>query len=112
MRKGEIWWAALPEPSGSGPGFRRPVVIVSSNSFNDSRISTLIVAAITTNLRLADAPGNVQVSGSGSGLTKPSVINVSQIMTIDKTFLSERTGRLTARQMVNVENGLRLVLAI
>ena len=112
MRRGEIWWASLPEPTGSGPGFRRPLLIVSANSFNDSRISTVVAAVITSNLRLADAPGNVRLAAKGTGLTKASVVNVSQIITVDKTFLTERIGRLNPRLLAEVDDGLRLVLSI
>lgn len=112
MRRGEVWWASLPEPAGSGPGFRRPLLIVSANSFNDSGINTVVAAVITSNIRLADAPGNVRVPSRGTGLAKPSVVNVSQIITVDKSFLTERVGRLTARLLVEVDDGLRLVLSI
>lgn len=112
MRRGEIWWASLPEPAGSGPGFRRPLLIVSANSFNDSGINTVVAAVITSNIRLADAPGNVRVPSRGTGLAKPSVVNVSQIITVDKSFLTKRVGRLTARLLVEVDDGLRLVLSI
>ena len=112
MRRGEIWWASLPEPAGSGPGFRRPLLIVSANSFNDSRISTVVAAVITSNLRLADAPGNVRLPTKGTGLTKASVANVSQIITVDKTFLTERIGRLNPRLLAEVDDGLRLVFSI
>ena len=112
MRRGEIWWGSLPEPTGSGPGFRRPLLIVSANNFNDSRISTVVAAVITSNLRLADAPGNVRLAAKGTGLTKASVVNVSQIITVDKTFLTERIGRLNPRLLAEVDDGLRLVLSI
>ncbi len=112
MRRGEVWWGSLPEPAGSGPGFRRPLLIVSANSFNDSRISTVVAAVITSNLRLADAPGNVRVAAKGTGLTKASAVNVSQIITVDKTFLTERIGRLNPRLLAEVDDGLRLVLSI
>lgn len=112
MRRGEIWWASLPEPSGSGPGFRRPLLIVSANSFNESRIGTVIAAVITSNLRLADAPGNVRLSVKGTGLAKSSVVNVSQVITVDKTFLKERIGRLSPRLLHEVDDGLRLVLSL
>lgn len=112
MRRGEIWWASLPEPSGSGPGYRRPLLIVSANSFNESRISTVIAAVITSNLRLADAPGNVRLPARGSGLSKPSVVNVSQIITVDKALLTERVGRLTPRLLAAVDDGIRLVLSL
>ena len=112
MRRGEIWWGSLPEPTGSGPGFRRPLLIVSANSFNDSRISAVVAAVITSNLRLADAPGNVRLAAKGTGLTKASVVIVSQIITVDKTFLTERIGRLNPRLLAEVDVGLRLVLSI
>src|SRR5262249_52572645 len=108
MRRGEIWWASLPEPSGSGPGFRRPLLIISADGFNQSRINTLIAAAITSNLRLAAAPGNVQIPVRGTGLSRPSVVNVSQVITVDQAFLTERIGRLNSELMVQVEEGLRL----
>ena len=112
MRRGEIWWASLPETPGSGPGFRRPLLIVSANSFNDSRISTVVAAVITSNLRLADAPGNVRLPAKGTGLAKTSVVNVSQIITVDKSFLTEQVGRLNPRLLTEVNDGLRLVLSI
>ncbi len=112
MRRGEIWWGSLPEPTGSGPGFRRPLLIVSANSFNDSGISTVVALVITSNLRLADAPGNVRFPVKGTGLTKASVANVSQIITVDKTFLTERIGRLNPRLLAEVDDGLRLVLSV
>jgi mRNA interferase MazF len=88
------------------------LLIVSANSFNDSRISTVVAAVITSNLRLADAPGNVRLPAKGTGLTKASAVNVSQIITVDKTFLSERIGRLNPRLLAEVDDGLRLVLSI
>jgi len=112
MRRGEIWWASLREPAGSGPGFRRPILIVSANSFNESRINTVVAAVMTSNLRLAEAPGNVRVPSKGTGLAKPSVVNVSQVITVDKIFLTERIGQLPPRVLVEVEEGLRLVLSI
>lgn len=112
MRRGEIWWASLPEPAGSGPGFRRPLLIVSANSFNDSGISTVVAAVVTSNLRLADAPGNVRLPVKGTGLAKVSVANVSQIITVDKTFLTERIGRLNPRLLAEVDAGLRIVLSV
>ena len=94
MKLGEVWWASLPEPSGSGPGYRRPVVIVQCNDFNRSRIQTVIAAAVTSNLRLAAASGNVQLGKRSVGLNRVSVVNMSQRLTIDKRYLSERAGRL------------------
>jgi mRNA interferase MazF len=112
MRRGEIWWASLPEPAGSGPGFRRPVLVLSANSFNESRISTLIAVVITSNLRLADAPGNVRLPARGLGLSKASVVNVSQIITLDKSFLTQRIGKLPPRLQTAVDDGIRLVLGV
>jgi len=112
VRRGDIRWGSLPQPTGPGPGFRRPLPIVSANSFNDSRINTVAAAVITSNLGLADAPGNVRLPAKGSGLAKASVANVSQIITVDKTFLTARIGRLNARLLAEVDDGLRLVLSI
>lgn len=102
----------MPDASGSGPGFRRPVLIVSANTFNVSRIHTIIVAVITSNLRLGEAPGNVSVPARTAGLPKPSVINVSQLLTIDKSFCTERLGRVQPRLLAEVDDGLRSVLAL
>lgn len=112
MKRGEIWWATLPPPSGSGPGFKRPVLVVQSNPFNESRISTTVIAVITSNLALAEAPGNVRFGKAESGLTKSSVINVSQVLTVDKSILTTRVRALSATAMHRVDNGLRLVLAL
>jgi len=112
VRRGEIWWASLPEPSGAGPGLLRPLLIVSANSFNESRISTVVAAVVTSNLRLAAAPGNIRLPARATGLAKPSVVNVSQLITVDKSFLTERIGRLNPRLLAEVDNGLRLVLSL
>ncbi len=110
MQRGEIWWASLPDPVGSMPGYRRPVLVIQSNAFNASAIKTVAILSITSNLLLAHAPGNVLVTPQQSGLPRDSVINVSQILTVDKTALTERVGTLSARQMEQIEAGLRLVL--
>ena len=102
----------MPAPTGSGPGFRRPVVVVQSNPFNQSRIATAIVAIVTSNLALADAPGNVRVGRAESGLTKPSVVNVSQLVTLDREQLTQRVRALPAETMRDIDEGLRLVLGI
>jgi mRNA interferase MazF len=112
VRRGEIWWASLGEPQGSGPGCRRPVLIVQSDEFNKSAILSSICAAITSNMRLADAPGNVRVTRRVSGLPHDSVINVSQLITLDKHMLTENLGRLPARSLRDVEAGIKLVLAL
>jgi mRNA interferase MazF len=110
MRRGEIWWADLPDPHGSAAGYRRPVVIIQADSFTISRIATVIVVAITSNLRLAAAPGNVLLLASESNLPRDSVINVSQIVTLDKTVLDELVSSLSERTMQAVDEGIRLVL--
>lgn len=102
----------FPSPLGLALAFDGHCSIVSANSFNDSRISTVVAAVITGNLRLADAPGNVRLPAKGTGLTKVSVVNVSQIITVDKTFLTERIGRLNPRLLAEVDDGLRLVFSI
>jgi len=112
MVRGEIWWASLPESIGSEPGFDRPLVIVQSNDFNQSQIHTVIAAVVTSNLKLADAPGNVFLSAKSTGLPKDSIVNVSQLITVDKFFLKEKVGKLTAKQFQKLNEGLRLVLSL
>lgn len=112
MLRGEIWWAQLPVPRGSEPGYRRPVVIVQSDAFNLSNISTVLVAAISSNVRLAEAPGNVYLKRRESRLPKDSVVNVSQLLTLDKKYLSEKVGKISAKRMFELEEGLRIVLAL
>lgn len=112
IQRGEIWWAELPEPAGSGPGFRRPVVVIQSDDFNRSRIQTVIVVVLTSNLRLANAPGNVLLPKRKTALTKESVANISQVITIDKAFLAKRIGRIPPTYLNRIENGLRLVLSL
>lgn len=110
MRYGEIWWADLREPRGSEPGYRRPVLIVSADNFNRSRIQTVIVVVLTSNLDQAGSPGNVLVTAEETGLLKDSVVNISQFVTVDKAFLSECVGELEEERMNAVAEGLRLVL--
>lgn len=110
MQRGEVWWAALAAPVGSEPGYRRPVLIVQSDTFTRSAIKTVVCAAITSNLQLAAAPGNVRVAARASGLPKPSVVNVSQVGAIDRSFLKQRVTVLDAEAMRQVDEGLRLVL--
>ena len=112
VKKGEVWWVSLGEPRGSEPGYKRPVVIVSANEFNKSAIKTIIVAVITSNLRLAEAPGNFSVSKKESGLTKESVVNVSQLLTLDKSFLIKKSKKLPESKLLRLNEGLKLVLAI
>jgi mRNA interferase MazF len=112
MKRGEIWWASLPNPAGSEPGYSRPVIIVQANSFTASRIHTIIVVMITKNLKLADAPGNVLLPRKHTNLPHDSVANISQVFTLDKLFLNEKVGLLPAAFFRKVEAGLRLVLSL
>ena len=112
VERGQIWWADLGEPEGSGPGFRRPVLIVSNDAFNRSRIRTVIAVVVTSNLRLVEAPGNVLVPGKVSGLSKDSIANVSQVVTLDKGCLTELVGRIKGPLLADVDSGLRLALSL
>jgi mRNA interferase MazF len=112
IQRGEIWWAELDEPRGSEPGYRRPLLVVQNDAFNRSRIATIIAVVLTSNLRLLDAPGNVLVPARASGLKKDSVANVSQVVTIDRDSLVKRAGRLETALMHDVDQGLRLALAL
>ena len=112
IERGTVWWADLGAPRGTGPGFRRPLIVVQDNAFNRSRIGTIIAVVLTSNLRLLDAPGNVLVPALLSGLPKDSVANVSQVITIDRGDLTGTVGRLDDATMRRVNDGLRLVLAL
>lgn len=112
MKRGQVWWAELPEPDGSGPGYKRPVVILQADEFNASRIKTVIVATVTSNLKLAEAPGNVYVAKAKSGLAKDSVVNVSQLLTLDKDFLTEQIVALDNPTIRQIDEGLQLVLSL
>ena len=110
IAQGDVWWADLPDPSGSGPGFRRPIVIVQGEAFNRSRIETVVSVPLTSNLRWADAPGNVLLHARSTGLARDAVANVSQIVTIDRSVLSELVGKLAARQLQLILAGIDIVL--
>ncbi|MGH9404146.1 MAG: type II toxin-antitoxin system PemK/MazF family toxin [Terriglobia bacterium] len=110
IAQGEIWWADLPTPAGSGPGFRRPVVIVQGDALNQSRIATVVCVPLTSNLKWATAPGNAHLPAHLTGLPKESVANVSQIVTIDKTFLTERAGKLPRSKLTLVLSGIDTIL--
>ena len=112
MERAEIWWASLREPDGSGPGYRRPALIVQSNDFNESKIQTVVVVTLTSNLKLAAAPGNILCRKKRTGLRRDSVINVSQILTVDKRFLTNRISKISPALMQEVDAGLRLVLSL
>jgi mRNA interferase MazF len=110
IAQGDVWWADLPEVSGSRPGFRRPVVVVQGDALNRSRIATVVCVALTSNLKWATAPGNVLLSSNVTGLPKESVANVSQLVTLDKTALTERTGKLSRSKLELVLSGIDAVL--
>lgn len=108
--QGEVWWADLPEPAGSGPGFRRPVVVVQGNALNRSRIATIVCVPLTSNVTWGRAPGNVLLPAKVSGLPKDSVANVSQIVAIDRAFLTERVAKLSPKNLAQVMSGIDIVL--
>lgn len=110
ISQGEIWWAELPAPTGSGPGFRRPVVVVQSDALNRSRIGTVVCIPLTSNLKWALAPGNVRLVSRATGLPKDSVANVSQIVSIDKQLLTARAGKVPGQQLDLILSGIALVL--
>ena len=112
LERGSVWWADLEPPTGSAPGFRRPVLIVQADAYNRSALQTTIAVVLTSNLRLAEAPGNVRLTARETGLPKDSVANVSQLITLDRDVLTECVGTLTDRQVRRVEDGLRLVLGL
>ena len=108
--QGEVWWADLQAPAGSGPGFRRPVIVVQGDALNCSRIATVVCVPLTSNLKWADAPGNVRFSPAATGLPKESVANVSQVVALDKALLTDRTGRLSRARLESVLSGIDVVL--
>ena len=107
--QGDIFWIELDEPAGSAPGYRHPHVVIQNNVFNRSRINTVVVCALTSNLRRATAPGNVLLEPGEANLPRQSVVNVSQIFTVDKSQLSEKIGTLSARRVRDILNGIRLL---
>ena len=110
IAQGDVCWADFPDPVGSGPGFRRPVLVVQGDAINRSRIATVVCVPLTSNLKWSEAPGNVPLPSRSTGLGKDSVANVSQIVTLDRAFLTERVGRVAKRQLELVFAGLDLVL--
>ncbi|MBZ5701809.1 MAG: type II toxin-antitoxin system PemK/MazF family toxin [Acidobacteriia bacterium] len=110
ISQGEIWWADLPAPAGSGPGFRRPVVVVQCDALNRSRIATVVCVPLTSNLKWGLAPGNVRLSARLTGLPKDSVANVSQIVTLDKDLLTARVGKLPRPKLELLLSGIDVVL--
>ena len=110
VQRREVWWANLEEPRGSEPGFRRPILIVQADAFNRSRLRTVLGVVLSSNPKLLDAPGNVLLPREPTGLPKEAVANVTQILTLDEDYLTERTGRVSTRLMAHVDAGLKLVL--
>ena len=110
ISQGEIWWADLQEPAGSGPGYRRPVAVVQCDALNQSRVSTVVCVPLTSNLKWKDAPGNVLLAGNATGLPKESVAIVSLIVAVDKRQLTECVGKLTRRELDLVLGGIDTVL--
>lgn len=110
VAQGEVWWADLPEPTGSGPGWRRPVVVVQGDPFNRSRLATTVCVPLTSNLEWAEAPGNVLLPARSTGLPRDSVANVSRVTALDRDILTERAGKLPRRQLELVLLGIDLVL--
>lgn len=112
IERGDLRWADLGEPRGSAPAYRRPVVVVQAAPYNRSRLRTVIAAVLTTNLRLAAMPGNVLVPAGLTGLTSDSVVNVTQLVTLDRDDVEERVGTVPAWLMEEIDRGLRRVLAL
>jgi mRNA interferase MazF len=110
ISQGEIWWADLPAPTGSGPGFRRPVIVVQCDALNGSRLATTVCVPLTSNLKWGTAPGNVTLSARLTGLPKDSVANVSQIVTVNKDLLTERAGKLARPKLELLLYGIDVVL--
>jgi len=110
VAQGEVWWADLPAPQGSAPGFRRPVVVVQGNALNRSRLSTTVCVALTSNLKWAAAPGNVTLDAHATGLPRDSVATVSQLVTLDRNILTERVGKLPEKKIELVLSGIDVVL--
>jgi mRNA interferase MazF len=110
ISQGEVWWADVPAPTGSGPGFRRPVVVVQGDAMNRSRIATVVCVPLTSNLKWAAAPGNVLLAARSTSLSKDSVANVSQIVALDKALLTERVGKLARAKIELLLTGVDVVL--
>ena len=111
-QRGQIWWADLREPRGSGPGYRRPIIVIQANSFNKTNLSTVIVAIVTSNMDLGDMPGNVRLTTGTTGLDNDSVVNITQLLTVERADLVEYVGSVSDRKMDQIDRGLRLVLSL
>jgi len=109
IHQGDVFWIDLTEPRGSEPGYRHPHVVIQNNLFNRSRIHTIVVCALTSNLKRASAPGNVLLGKGEANLPKKSVVNISQIFTVNKTDLSEKIGTLSPQRLSQILDGIRLL---
>ncbi|TGK51123.1 type II toxin-antitoxin system PemK/MazF family toxin [Leptospira kanakyensis] len=112
MTRGEIWWVDLGIPFGSEPGYKRPVFIIQDNAFNESNINTIIVVPLTTNFNLANAPGNVLLSRKDTNLSKDSIVNVSQIVTLDRERFINKASELKTKNIKKIEEGIKLILSL
>jgi mRNA interferase MazF len=112
VRRGQIWWAAMGDPSGSGPGYRRPAIVISANDFNESAINTVIAAFLTTSAARAKDPGVIRLPARSTGLRVASFANFSQIYTVDRRVLQSQIGRLPDELVASMDDALRLVLAL
>ncbi len=110
ISQGHVYWANLPDPTGSGPGFRRPVLVVQGDPLNRSKLRTVVCVPLTSNLRWTDAPGNVMLPARATGLPRDSVVNASQLITLDRTLLTEEVGRISKRQLDLILSGIDIVL--
>ena len=112
VHRGEIWWADLADLRGSEPGERHPVLILQADSFNRSRIRTIVGLIVSSNVGLLDAPGNVLLRADTIGLPKDSIVNVTQFVTVDRDYLEERVGQVAPKMLAKIEAGVRLVLEL
>ncbi|MFO7531739.1 MAG: type II toxin-antitoxin system PemK/MazF family toxin [Candidatus Limnocylindrales bacterium] len=110
VSQGDVWWKELPDPAGAEPGFRRPVVVVQGDSLNRSRISTIVCVVVTSNLKWASAPGNVRLAARESGLPRDGLVNVSQIVTLDRSRLTDHVGRLAPVRLETILAGIDIIL--
>ena len=109
IKQGEIYWVDLAEPKGSEPGYRHPHIVIQNNLFNDSRINTTVVCSLTSNLNRAKAPGNVMLNKGEANLSKQSVVNISQIFTVNKADLIEKIGQVSEKRMLEILDGIKLL---
>ena len=112
IKRGDIWWASLPEPVGSSPGYPRPVLVVQSDRFNASDLNTIVIAVITKSMWLAEAEGNIFLTKAQSGLSHDSVVNVSQLFTVDESIVRDYVSSLSPKKIEQVNNGLKKVLGL